>query len=175
MKSSEIKEGIIMKDDEKFEEKLEDNEAISSIMGSSVEGSQYLTFGIDEEEYAISILKVKEIIEMKKITKIPNLPEYIKGIINLRGNIIHVVDIREKFGMEAKEYDKFNVIIIVEAADRVLGIIVDQVKDVLSIDKAEIQPPIDFEGTIDNIYIEGMSKVGDRLVVVVDIDKMLAN
>ena len=71
-----------------MENKIEETEAISSILGSAVEGSQYLTFGIDEEEYAVSILKVKEIIEMKKITKIPNLPEYIKGIINLRGNII---------------------------------------------------------------------------------------
>lgn len=158
-----------------MENKIEETEAISSILGSAVEGSQYLTFGIDEEEYAISILKVKEIIEMKKITKIPNLPEYIKGIINLRGNIIHIIDIREKFGMNIREYDKFNVIIIVEAAEKTLGIIVDQVKDVLSIDKKGIQPPIDFEGTIDNVYVEGMAKVGERLVVIVDIDKMLAN
>ena len=86
-----------------MENKMEEIEAISSILGSAVEGSQYLTFGIDEEEYAISILKVKEIIEMKKITKIPNLPEYIKGIINLRGNIIHIIDIREKFGMSIRE------------------------------------------------------------------------
>ena len=158
-----------------MENKIEETEAISSILGSAVEGSQYLTFGIDEEEYAISILKVKEIIEMKKITKIPNLPEYIKGIINLRGNIIHIIDIREKFGMSIREYDKFNVIIIVEAAEKTLGIIVDQVKDVLSIDKKAIQPPIDFEGTIDNVYVEGMAKVGERLVVIVDIDKMLMN
>lgn len=158
-----------------MENKIEETEAISSILGSAVEGSQYLTFGIDEEEYAVSILKVKEIIEMKKITKIPNLPEYIKGIINLRGNIIHIIDIREKFGMNIREYDKFNVIIIVEAAEKTLGIIVDQVKDVLSIDKKGIQPPIDFEGTIDNVYVEGMAKVEERLVVIVDIDKMLAN
>lgn len=158
-----------------MEDKVVELEAISSILGSSVEGSQYLTFGIDEEEYAISILKVKEIIEMKKITKIPNLPEYIKGIINLRGNIIHIIDIREKFGMSIRAYDKFNVIIIVEAAGKTLGIIVDQVRDVLSIDKDSVQPPIDFEGNIDNVYVEGMAKVGERLVVVVDIDKMLSN
>ena len=112
---------------------------------------------------------------MKKITKIPNLPEYIKGIINLRGNIIHIIDIREKFGMPIRAYDKFNVIIIVEAAGKTLGIIVDQVRDVLSIDKDSVQPPIDFEGNIDNVYVEGMAKVGERLVVVVDIDKMLSN
>ena len=158
-----------------MENKKKETEAISSILGSAVEGSQYLTFGIDEEEYAVSILKVKEIIEMKKITKIPNLPEYIKGIINLRGNIIHIIDIREKFGMSVREYDKFNVIIIVEAVEKTLGIIVDQVKDVLSIDKNAIQPPIDFEGSIDNAYVEGMAKVGERLVVMVNIDKMLAN
>ena len=158
-----------------MENKIEETEAISSILGSAVEGSQYLTFGIDVEEYAVSILKVKEIIEMKKITKIPNLPEYIKGIINLRGNIIHIIDIREKFGMSVREYDKFNVIIIVEAVEKTLGIIVDQVKDVLSIDKNAIQPPIDFEGSIDNAYVEGMAKVGERLVVMVNIDKMLAN
>lgn len=161
--------------DKEYEEQSEGNEVIKSIMGSSAEGNQYLTFGVDEEEYALSILKVKEIIEMRKITRVPNLPEYIKGIINLRGNIIHIVDIREKFGMEEKEYDKYNVIIIVEAVDRIMGIIVDHVKDVLSIEKSEIQPPVDFEGVIEDGYIDGMAKVGDRLVVVVDIDKMFKN
>ncbi len=77
-----------------MENKIEETEAISSILGSAVEGSQYLTFGIDEEEYAISILKVKEIIEMKKITKIPNLPEHITGIVTNWGNTIHLIDIR---------------------------------------------------------------------------------
>ena len=77
--------------------------------------------------------------------------------------------------MSIRAYDKFNVIIIVEAAGKTLGIIVDQVRDVLSIDKDSVQPPIDFEGNIDNVYVEGMAKVGERLVVVVDIDKMLSN
>lgn len=156
-----------------MEIKMEGNDSINSILGSSVDGNQYLTFSVGEEEYAISILAVKEIIGLKKITKIPNLPNYVKGVINLRGNIIHVIDIRERFGMSVKAYDKFTVIIIVETSEKILGMVVDQVQDVLNIDKTSIQPPIEFAGVIGDEYIEGMSKVGDKLIVVIDIEKLI--
>lgn len=156
-----------------MEIRMETNDSISSILGSAVDGNQYLTFSVGEEEYAISILAVKEIIGLKKITKIPNLPNYVKGVINLRGSIIHVIDIRERFGMSIKDYDKFTVIIIVETTEKTLGMVVDQVQDVVNIDKESIQPPIEFAGVIDDEYIDGMSKVGEKLIVVLDIDKLI--
>ncbi len=159
--------------DKEFEKNYENAELLNNILGVSVEGSQYLTFSIGEEEYALSILKVKEIIGMKKITQIPNLPSYVKGVINLRGNIIHIIDIRERFKMEVKTYDKFTVIIIIETHEKTMGIIVDQVQDVVNIEKNNIQNIIDFEGNIDSEYIDGMAKVGEKLVVVLDVEKLI--
>lgn len=149
------------------------NESINSILGFSTYGKQYLSFTVEEEEYAFSILKVKEIIGMKKSTKIPNLPSYIKGVINLRGNIIHLIDIRERFHMPLKEYDKTTVVIIIETNEKVIGIIVDQVKDVINIKDEDIQKPLEFSGNIEEEFIEGLSKVNDRLVVILDVEKLL--
>lgn len=149
------------------------NESINFILGFSTYGKQYLSFTVEEEEYAFSILKVKEIIGMKKSTKIPNLPSYIKGVINLRGNIIHLIDIRERFHMPLKEYDKTTVVIIIETNEKVIGIIVDQVKDVINIKDEDIQKPLEFSGNIEEEFIEGLSKVNDRLVVILDVEKLL--
>ncbi len=157
-----------------MEENFEFNESINSILEFSESGQQFLTFTVEEEEYAFSILKVKEIIGLKKITKVPNLPNYIKGVINLRGNIIHLVDIRERFNMPVKEYDKTTVVIIMETGDRVLGIIVDQVTDVISIEEEEIQKPMNFEGGIETEFLQGLTKVNDRLVVILDVDKLIS-
>jgi len=159
-------------------EKLEDNgyqmnDSINSILGFSTSGKQYLSFTVEEEEYAFSILKVKEIIGMKKSTKVPNLPSYIKGVINLRGNIIHLIDIRERFNMPLKEYDKTTVVIIIETNDKVIGIIVDQVKDVINIKDEDIQKPLEFSGNVEEEFIEGLAKANDRLVVILDVEKLL--
>ena len=156
-----------------MKENIEAENWINDILGASLEGEKYLTFEVLNEYYAISILKVKEIIGMTKITKIPNLPKYIKGVINLRGEIVHVIDIREKFGIEKKEYNKFTVIIILETADGLVGFVVDQVVDVINIKEEKIQKVIEIEGMIGNEYLEGMIKEGDELIVIINVEKLI--
>ncbi len=156
-----------------MDDNFEINESINSILGFSESGQQFLTFLVDEEEYAFSILKVKEIIGLKKITKVPNLPKYIKGVINLRGNIIHLVDIRERFNMETKPYDKTTVVVIIETNEKIMGIIVDQVSDVITIEDDAIQQPMNFEGNIETEFLEGLTKINDRLVIIINVDQLI--
>ncbi|OQY10394.1 MAG: hypothetical protein B6I28_01115 [Fusobacteriia bacterium 4572_132] len=156
-----------------MKENIEIGNWINDILGVSTGGEKYLTFQVLDEYYAISILKVKEIIGMSKITKIPNLPNYIKGVINLRGEIVHLIDIREKFGIEKKEYNKFTVIIIVETSNNLVGFIVDKVLDVINIEKDKIQKVIEIEGMIGNEYLKGMIKELDELIVIIDIEKLI--
>lgn len=145
-------------------------------MPSSKEG-KYLTFTLNKEEYGIGILKVKEIIGMMPITPVPQTPEFVKGVINLRGKVIPVIDLRLRFGMEKVLYDERTCIVVVEAEtgeDRTLiGIVVDSVSEVLNI-RAELieeTPAFGTEPTTD--YILGLAKTEGSLKILLDIDKVL--
>ena len=152
-------------------EKLElVNEAIS--MGTS---NQLVTFTLDAEEYGVEILKVQEIIGYQGFTKIPNVPSFIKGVINLRGSVVPVIDLRLKFGMEERLYDKFTVILILEVRERITGLIVDAVSDVVSIPQADMQPTPDFSSSIRADFISSMARKDDKLIIVLDIDKVLSD
>ncbi len=151
---------------------MEQLDALSSQI-SFADGNQYLTFTLGEEEYGIEILKVQEIKGHSAITPIHNTPSYIKGVMNLRGTIIPVVDLRLKFSMSEAEYNRFTVIIIVTVATKVVGLVVDAVSDVLNIPKADIQPTPDFGAQVDTTFISGMAKAGDKLVILLDLDKVL--
>lgn len=135
---------------------------------------QYLTFAVGEESYGIEILKVQEIKGYSSITPIPNTPGFIKGVMNLRGTVIPVVDLRAKFSMEAVEYNKFTVIIVVTVGQKVIGLVVDAVSDVLDISGADIRPAPDFGARVDTRYISGMTSVGEKLAVLLDIDRLLS-
>jgi purine-binding chemotaxis protein CheW len=137
------------------------------------EGRQYLTFRLGDEEYGVEILKVQEIKGYSAITPIPNTPSYIKGVMNLRGTIVPVVDLRAKFGMSETEYTPFTVIIVVTVGAKVMGLIVDAVSDVLNIPREDVQPTPDFGAHVDSGYLDGMAKAGDKLVVLLDIDRVL--
>jgi purine-binding chemotaxis protein CheW len=139
-----------------------------------MDGSQYLTFLLGREEYGVEILKVQEIRGYSPITPIPNTPPHIKGVMNLRGTIIPVVDLRRKLAMPATEYSPFTVIIVVTVGTRMTGLIVDGVSDVLNIAPTDIQPTPDFGGQVDARFIDGMARAGDKLVVLLDIDRVLA-
>lgn len=139
----------------------------------SVEGNQFVTFSIDDEEFGIEILKVQEIIGYSKPTHVPNTPDFISGVINLRGVIIPVIDLRKKFTMQDKEYDKFTVIIVLEVATKIMGIIVDAVSDVLSLGEKDIQDTPEFN-RFKSEFLKGMGKSGDKLIVLLDIDKILS-
>ena len=135
--------------------------------------SQYLTFALGGEEYGVEILKVQEIRGYTSITPIPNTPAHIKGVMNLRGAIVPVVDLRSTLAMPATEYSPFSVIIVVTVGTRVMGLIVDAVSDVLDVARTDIHPTPDFGTRIDARFIQGMARVGDKLVVLLDIDRVL--
>ncbi len=138
------------------------------------EGREFLTFRLTAEEYAIEILKVQEIRGWEAPTAIANTPEFIKGVINLRGTIVPIVDLRLKFKGEAK-YDEFTVVIILSVARRVLGIVVDAVSDVITLAPAQIRPAPEFGGTLDTRFITGLGTVGERRLILTDIERLMTS
>jgi purine-binding chemotaxis protein CheW len=134
--------------------------------------NQYVTFSIDDEEFGIEIVKVQEIIGYTKPTHMPNAPDFISGVINLRGIIIPIIDLRKKFKLPDKEYNKYTVIVVLEIATKVIGIIVDSVSDVLTINENDIQSVPEFN-KFQTDYLKGMGKVKDKLIILLDIDKIL--
>ena len=138
------------------------------------EGREFLTFRLGAEEYAIEILKVQEIRGWEAPTAIANTPEFIKGVINLRGTIVPIVDLRLKFKGEAK-YDEFTVVIILSVARRVLGIVVDAVSDVTTLAPAQIRPAPEFGGALDTRFITGLGTVGERMLILTDIERLMTS
>jgi purine-binding chemotaxis protein CheW len=135
---------------------------------------QYVTFKIAEENYGVGVLKVQEIIGMTEIVYVPNSPDFMKGVINLRGSVVPVVEMRKRFHMEDRTYDMFAVIIIVEVRGILVGMLVDSVSDVVSIAEKNIQETPHFTAKIDSEFIAGIGQVNDKLVIILDIDKILS-
>ncbi|WP_018247228.1 chemotaxis protein CheW [Orenia marismortui] len=136
--------------------------------------NQFLTFKVMEEEYGVDVLKVQEIIRYINPTKMPNAPEVVKGVINFRGEVIPVIDLRKKFGLELRDYDNFTVIIVLEIKDKIVGVIVDQVSDIISFSKEDIQDDLDFGSEVDMTFIRGMAKLEDRLVMLLELNKIVS-
>lgn len=137
-------------------------------------GGKYLTFMLDDEEYGIEILKVREIIGIMDITKVPQTPDFVEGVINLRGKVIPVIDLRTKFGLERAEYNDQTCIIVVDVG-MMMGIIVDTVQEVHDIPSNSIEPPPKLGGSVDTSFILGMGKVKDDVKILLDIDKVLTS
>lgn len=133
---------------------------------------RFLTFNLGEEVYGIEIEFVTEIIGLQQITKIPEVADYIKGIINLRGKIIPVIDMRLKFNKEPIEYDDRTCIVVVDTQEVVVGLIVDKVAEVLTIDDDDIAPPPSYKSGIRNRYIRGIGKIGDEVKLLLDCKKL---
>jgi purine-binding chemotaxis protein CheW len=150
-----------------------------ALKSMSEKEGKYLTFTLAGEEYGIGILKVKEIIGMMNITMVPQTPLYVKGVINLRGKVIPVIDLRLKFNIEAMEYTERTCIIVVEIARSsesiLIGIVVDSVSEVLNIKTTEIEDTPNFGGELNTDYILGMAKIGGGVKILLDIDKVLDN
>lgn len=136
--------------------------------------NQFLTFIIAGEEYGVDVLSVQEIIRYKKPTIIPNTPESVKGVINFRGEVVPVIDLRKKFGFKDKEYNMFTVIIIIEVLNKIVGVIVDEVSDILSFSEEDIQGSLDFSSEIDTDFISGMAKVNDRLIILIKLARLFS-
>ena len=142
-------------------------------IGLTTDGSQYLTFQLGEELYGVDILRVQEIKGYTTVTKIPNTPPHIKGVLNLRGTIVPIVELRTKFGMPTIDYTMFTVIVVVVVRDRIMGLVVDSVSDVLNINKKDIQAPPEFGAKVDVSVLIGIGKSSDKLVALLNIDRLL--
>lgn len=148
---------------------------VNQQIGIATDGSQFLTFSLGDELYGVDILRVQEIKGYTAVTRIPNTPAHIKGVLNLRGTIVPIVELRTKFGMPTIEYTMFTVIVVVVVQDKVMGLVVDAVSDVLNIERKDIQPPPEFGNKVDVSFISGIGKSGDRLVSLLDIDRLLVD
>ncbi|MGQ0557321.1 MAG: chemotaxis protein CheW [Nitrospiraceae bacterium] len=142
-------------------------------VGVGTDASQFLTFCLGDELYGVDILRVQEIKGYTAVTKIPNTPPHIKGVLNLRGTIVPIVELRTKFGMPTIDYTAFTVIIVVVVQDKVMGLVVDTVSDVLDIGKKDIQAAPDFGNKVDVTFLNGIGKSGDKLVSLLDVDRLL--
>ena len=137
---------------------------------------KYLMFNLGNEEYGIDIARITAIEELQQITAIPDMPNFVKGVINLRGKVIPAVDLRLRFGLEEREYDDRTCIVIVSVDDSTLGLIVDIVSEVHEIDNNNIEPPPSFKNTSGKErYIAGLAKKGDDVKIILDVQKIISN
>ncbi len=137
-------------------------------------GREFLTFRLGAEEYGIDILKVQEIRGYDTVTQIANAPDFIKGVTNLRGIIVPIIDLRLKFKLGRADYDQFTVVIILNLSDRVVGIVVDSVSDVLSLTSDHIRPAPEFGSAVDTRYVTGIGALDSRMLILVDIERLMA-
>jgi purine-binding chemotaxis protein CheW len=144
-------------------------------LAASGNSRELLTFTLGNEEYGIDILKVQEIRGYDAVTTIANSPEFIKGVINLRGIIVPIVDMRIKFSLGNVTYNNLTVVIILNIANRVVGIVVDGVSDVIALTPDQLKPAPEFSGTMDTQYITGLGTVDERMIIVVDIEKLMTS
>ena len=136
---------------------------------------EYLTFRLDQEEYGIDILKVQEIRGYEPPTRIAHAAEFIKGVVNLRGTIVPIVDMRLKFNCSKADYNSFTVVIILNLRNRVVGIVVDSVSDVMELSPDNMRSAPDIESAIDSSCILGLGSVGERMLILLDIEKLMSS
>lgn len=136
---------------------------------------EYLTFRLDQEEYGIDILKVQEIRGYEKPTRIANAPGFIKGVVNLRGTIVPIIDMRLKFNCAQAEYNSFTVVIILNLRNRIVGIVVDSVSDVMELAPENVRPAPEIDASIDSSAVTGLGSVGERMLILLDIEKLMSS
>jgi len=134
---------------------------------------QLVTFTLEKEEYAVDILSVQEINRITEITKVPNAPDYVEGVINLRGKVIPVVNLRKKFGLDFRETDDSSRVIIMDIQGVTYGLAVDSVLEVLRIPANIVEPPPPMASSMSSMFIKGIAKLENRLIILIDIDKFL--
>jgi purine-binding chemotaxis protein CheW len=139
------------------------------------ETREVLVFVLGKEEYGVDILKVQEIRGYEKVTPIPSAPDYLKGVVNLRGVIAPVIDMRVKFRFAEVRYDSFTVVVILRIAGRVIGLVVDGVSDVVHFTESEVKPAPQLGALVDSSFLDGVATQGDRMVLLVDIEKLLSS
>ncbi|WP_297571655.1 chemotaxis protein CheW [uncultured Deefgea sp.] len=148
---------------------------MDSMMSDDEVNRELLVFALGKEEYGIDILKVQEIRGYDAVTSIANSPVFIKGVINLRGNIVPIVDLRIKFGLGHVVYDQFTVVIIINVSQRTMGIVVDGVSDVMTLASDQLRSAPEFGSALDTAYILGLGTVENRMIILVDIEKLMTS
>jgi purine-binding chemotaxis protein CheW len=146
------------------------------LMESTIASEQILqlvTFTLEKEEYAVDILSVQEINRITEITRVPNAPDYVEGVINLRGKVIPVVNLRKKFGLDNRETDDSSRVIIMDIQGVTYGLVVDSVSEVLRIPANIVEPPPPMASSMSSMFIKGIAKLENRLIILIDIDKCL--
>jgi purine-binding chemotaxis protein CheW len=136
---------------------------------------QLVTFSIGEEEFGVDILKVQEIIRTMEITKVPRAQAFVEGVINLRGKVIPIIDLRRRFNLPSKAHDKHTRIIVIEINNMIVGFVVDSVSEVLRIPAGTVEPPPAVVAGMESDYISGVGKLHDRLLILLDLDKLLSS
>ena len=136
---------------------------------------QLVTFSISDEEFGVDILKVQEIIRTMEISKVPRAPDFVEGVINLRGKVIPIIDLRRRFGLAHKLHDKNTRIIVIEMTDVIVGFVVDAVSEVLRIPTSTVEPPPPVVAGMDSEYISGVGKLEGSLLILLDLDKLLSS
>lgn len=148
-------------------------------MSEILDDNQFVTFQIEEETYAINVFKTREILEVPDITKVPGMPEMIRGVINIRGDVVPVLDMKQKFGSAKTEFGQDTAVIVTELEKEEetipVGILVDSAKEVVTLEKDQIEPPPKMRVFIDNSYILGMGKAGESFIIILNIDKILSD
>ena len=151
---------------------MQDNQESGSVGGT---GREYLTFTLGDEEYGIDILMVQEIRGYETVTKIANLPDFIKGVINLRGVIVPVIDMRIKFQLDNVTYNPFTVVIVLNVCGRVIGMVVDGVSDVIALTPEQIHATPEFGSSLDTQYLIGLGTVDERMIILIDIEQLMSS
>ena len=137
--------------------------------------TEVLAFTLGEEEYGINLLKVQEIRGYDAVTRIANVPDFIKGVVNLRGIIVPIIDMRIKFNLGTPTYDQFTVVIILNISGRTIGMVVDSVSDVITLTSQQLKPPPQMGSALDTEYLIGLGTLDDRMLILVDIDKLMSS
>jgi purine-binding chemotaxis protein CheW len=143
--------------------------------GGDAAASEFLAFTLGQEEYGIDILKVQEIRGYENVTRIANAPEFIKGVVNLRGIIVPIVDMRIKFNLGTPTYDQFTVVIILNIGGRIMGMVVDSVSDVTTLTAEQIKPAPDMGTAFNANYLIGLGTLDERMLILIDIDKLMSS
>ncbi len=150
-------------------------QAIGEKSDRDIAGREFLAFTLGKEEYGIDILKVQEIRGYETVTRIANSPDFIKGVVNLRGIIVPIVDMRIKFHLGEPTYDQFTVVIILNVAGRVVGMVVDSVSDVTTLSPEQIKPAPEMGTALNTDYLIGLGTIDQRMLILVDIDKLMSS
>jgi len=157
-----------------MEQNTSNEETESKVPENSV---QFLSFTLGDEEYGVTILSVQEIRSWEPVSKIPNVPSYEKGVVNLRGAIVPIIDLRERFNLEHSEYTNLTVVVVLQAVclgrNRTMGVVVDSVSNVMNIQKENIQSAPDFGTKVSTEFINGIASVDNRMVMLLDVEKLL--